>query len=1440
MNRFTNWKMAMRTRAMISVAIVGILLFSGLPTLGGTEHARQTEGEDWKPVSSLSDIATIPPGAQYIARLDRENLTLVPMDLPDKTAGLSENALKAIDRAPEWLREDLIANFGKTAETRIDVGEFSTVSFADVDRDGDTDLVAGAADGTLKFLENMGTGNMPIFVRDDTFFEGYYPESIAGGLERSAPALGDLDSDGDFDIVLGHSGGSLYYMENKGSADVAVWDLPRPVATANEDSNSHPVLWDLDEDKDLDLAVGNGRGTLSYYENVGSLSEFNFEPRPLKFSGIDVGSDSSPSFADLDDDGDGDLTLGGSPQILRFYRNIAGVFTNDPTVYGTLQVPVGPAPSLVRLFADRRLDLVIGTQEGVIRFIDNIGTSSIPEWQTWSSFEVFEGVEYYGKEGYITRQNHVRMDRFADLIVNAEPKLRDEIAFSIAHASPDILKRMNDTQAQSLVENAEYIYIIDEYLDYADLLEKDDYTTVVYNTLTESGEVHREIPRDIYYWYIVHPHVTDENVGYVSPENGSMWDPEDGGRFWREYLFYHADANYPPDPGTGHQYPDTPPPRLKDILEGIDLFFNDTKYFAPPDRDPYFGEHAVIRVSNWVGKTLALNEQESADGERPIQPVRIAHHHNGNCGELQDLTIAAARTALIPAKGVSLLGEDHVWIEFYENGWHQWDNYWSDGGSVIANYNTYWGGWGERGGSGIFSWDGDDDTEQVTERYLPDDVETTVTFKVRDRNGNPVDGARILVGSHWLLKTGGDLYKVTVPFPSIWDYTDLNGEVTFTLAPQEHARDANKNFSFKVISRLGNDEQPKTELEQGEEYVFEFFLDGALPYPEPRTTESPVEGRDLSLDVDYRVDTGQQYPPNPVDGNTHPEMFDTNLFVDTMIVNETNLNAYLSGEQFESMVLRTRQFDDNFTFEFGSPSDSEDVFIIISNERSIETSVDIQVDIDLNLRLAPPDVEILLPLDGTEVIAGDVVVFEGRATGVIPITQLHWSRDKGVKNTDITNRLRAGLWNYTWNTTGMEPGSIEIMITAINDEGLQDVDWVTLDIGAPDTQPPSLDILRPSDGSIFQVGTTVLVEGTAADASGLTDLGISYDGGGSWHDLMAGLTGNHWNHTWVTEGLPPGTYTVLVQAEDLPGNIANEAINVRIVSGGGDVDQTPPTISITHPADGARIEAGTVVEITGSASDKNGIEALELSLDRGDSWLDIFGYLYGGSWSYTWDTEYQPDGENVITVRGEDGAGNKGSDSVTLEIFNGSGPGPGPVVDIEPPSVTIDAPPDGTVFDEAETVVISGSASDNIEVSWLRISFDNYEYDILPYLVRGSFSFDVPQELLIPGTHWIRVEARDPDGNRMTDDIAIEIEAVKKDGDDEWKLDNDDLSLLVIVFLLLIIVTVLVLSVRGAVNRRRQTEQLEKARRRKRSGKRSRAGPEGKKKIKKKKIKRKK
>lgn len=110
-----------------------------------------------------------------------------------ENVGTLENP--AWEMRPEWLK-----GLEERHHYRVAVGDLS--------KNGLPDLVFGELDGTLHAYQNIGTNALPIWRLNRSSFEGIAVDSSA------APALGDLDGDGDLDLLLGDFAGKVIYYRN--------------------------------------------------------------------------------------------------------------------------------------------------------------------------------------------------------------------------------------------------------------------------------------------------------------------------------------------------------------------------------------------------------------------------------------------------------------------------------------------------------------------------------------------------------------------------------------------------------------------------------------------------------------------------------------------------------------------------------------------------------------------------------------------------------------------------------------------------------------------------------------------------------------------------------------------------------------------------------------------------------------------------------------------------------------------------------------------------------------------------------------------------------------------------------------------------------------------------------------------------------------------------
>jgi hypothetical protein len=265
------------------------------------------------------------------------------------------------------------------------VGDHSKPTLGDLDGDGDLDLLSGELYGTFFAYENTGDATSPAFVAVTGTANPLVGEDVGSG---SAPALGDLDGDGDPDLVMGDSNGSFAYYEHLGGNMAPRTGAANPLDGQNVGSLSWPSLHDLDGDGDLDLFSGESNGFLFYFENTGSAVSPTFAVRTgaaNPMNGQDLGAASAPAFADLDDDGDPDLVAGETDGTFNYFENTGNVAspafaarTGALNPLNGQDVGYRSNPGLGDLDGDGDFDVVSGETDGTFHYFENTGSAVSP------------------------------------------------------------------------------------------------------------------------------------------------------------------------------------------------------------------------------------------------------------------------------------------------------------------------------------------------------------------------------------------------------------------------------------------------------------------------------------------------------------------------------------------------------------------------------------------------------------------------------------------------------------------------------------------------------------------------------------------------------------------------------------------------------------------------------------------------------------------------------------------------------------------------------------------------------------------------------------------------------------------------------------------------------------------------------------------------------
>lgn len=330
---------------------------------------------------------------------------------------------------PQWQRIDTVF-----AQVNPLIGTDAKPAFADLDGDGDLDLLAGIGEslfggpppGITMGFRNIGSRTAPRFVQDDTLVAGIPDVGL-----NSYPALKDIDGDGDFDLLIGRDLASLVYFKNTGTMTNPVWTSNTTTFAPVEATTywKNPTFSDLDRDSDFDLLYGTSDGTLFFYENTGTptLPQFQYNPNyfavvriagnaataslvdfdndgdmdlisgdwlgrfqyfrndgssggprftktTASFSSLDVGSYSSPVFVDVDRDGDKDIVSGALDGMVYCYINTGSGFTQNTIIFSGIDVGWRSAPTFVDIDADGDFDMLVGAEDApLLQFYRNDG-----------------------------------------------------------------------------------------------------------------------------------------------------------------------------------------------------------------------------------------------------------------------------------------------------------------------------------------------------------------------------------------------------------------------------------------------------------------------------------------------------------------------------------------------------------------------------------------------------------------------------------------------------------------------------------------------------------------------------------------------------------------------------------------------------------------------------------------------------------------------------------------------------------------------------------------------------------------------------------------------------------------------------------------------------------------------------------------------------------
>lgn len=243
----------------------------------------------------------------------------------------------------------------------------------------------------LALLRNIGSQTEPNFEVIDRDYGGLSSIALDTILNETVnglyPTLADLDNDGDVDMVLGDNNGKLHYFKNNADDGQDAFFELETVNFFSIDIGQHatPFLYDMNNDDLFDLVIGQVDGTLSYAENTGTANDPIFNSLIEDFGGISVNNDESLyGFSTpyvFEQNNEINILVGSESGQLYHYRSVDNdISINFELISNDFQ-GINEGKNTAVLFedftADNKRDLFLGMETGGLFYFinDSIGTS---------------------------------------------------------------------------------------------------------------------------------------------------------------------------------------------------------------------------------------------------------------------------------------------------------------------------------------------------------------------------------------------------------------------------------------------------------------------------------------------------------------------------------------------------------------------------------------------------------------------------------------------------------------------------------------------------------------------------------------------------------------------------------------------------------------------------------------------------------------------------------------------------------------------------------------------------------------------------------------------------------------------------------------------------------------------------------------------------------
>ena len=286
-------------------------------------------------------------------------------------------------------------------------------------------------------------------------------------------------------------------------------------------------------------------------------------------------------------------------------------------------------------------------------------------------------------------------------------------------------------------------------------------------------------------------------------------------------------------------------------------------------------------------------------------------------------------------------------------------------------------------------------------------------------------------------------------------------------------------------------------------------------------------------------------------------------------------------------------------------------------------------------------------------------------------------------------------------------------------------------VAGPIKTPPVVAMTAPANGSYVN-GGTITVAANATDTVGVTGVQFMLDGA----NLGAVVTGAGpaYSISWNTTGVANGAHTLSAVATDTAGNTATSSVSVTM-------DNTPPAVSMTAPANGSYVNGGTVTA-TASTTDSVGVTGVQFMLDGANLGAVVTGA--GPAYSVSWNTAGISIGPHTLSAVATDAAGNSATTSISVTM------------DTIAPTVSITAPANGTAINGG-TITVTANATDGVGVTGVQFKLDGSNLGAVVTGAGPIYSVSWNATGVSSGPHTLSAVATDTAGNVGASSVSVTI-----------------------------------------------------------------------------------